>query len=327
MRRIFEEMLTTLPRELGGGPVTTVTRGVRWASVTLEAEPKVTVRLVVQSRDSGTAKALNELVQDALKLIGRAAQNRRSSPAFARDLAQIKAEVVNDRVVLEVNPEQASSLVAVPVDAALESLRRRKCVNNLKLIALAMHNYHSARKAFPTAYSRDKEGRPLLSWRVHLLPFLEQQSLYDQFHLDEPWDSPHNQALIARIPAVYVCPGANRTLGKSGKTVYLAPRGKATIFPGGKAEGVKIADVTDGTANTVLVFEADDPRAVVWTKPDDWEVGPELKTDGLFGHHPGGTNAAFADGSVHFLKQTIAPAVLYKLLTRNGNDRVSADDY
>src|SRR5690606_10896708 len=108
------------------------------------------------------------------------------------------------------------------------------------------------------AYTADDDGTPLLSWRVHILPFLGEQSLYDQFHLDEPWDSPHNTRLIARMPEVYRCPGADRDEG--GTTTYLVPRGEGTIFPG--ARGVPPEEITDGTSNTLLVVDADPARAV-----------------------------------------------------------------
>ncbi len=87
-------------------------------------------------------------------------------------------------------------------------------MNNLKQIGLAMHNYESTFGTFPPAYIADKAtGKPLLSWRVAILPFLEQDALYKQFHLDEPWDSAHNKTLIARMPPVYRSPGRRRQAG------------------------------------------------------------------------------------------------------------------
>ena len=83
---------------------------------------------------------------------------------------------------------------------------RTQCVNNLKQIGLAMHNYHATHKTFPPAFTVDKDGKPLLSWRVLILPYLEQDALYKEFHLDEPWDSPHNRTLIERMPPTYRCP-------------------------------------------------------------------------------------------------------------------------
>ena len=90
---------------------------------------------------------------------------------------------------------------------AREAAIRAQCTNNEKQIALALHNYHDQHNSFPPAFSQGKDGKPLLSWRVLILPFLDQQqALYDQFHLDEAWDSPHNRTLIAKMPAVLSLP-------------------------------------------------------------------------------------------------------------------------
>lgn len=98
------------------------------------------------------------------------------------------------------------ALVAPAVQSALEAARRVQCVNNLKQIALAMHNYHASNNKFPRPATHNEKGKSLLSWRVAILPFIEQQELYDKFKRDEPWDSPHNKALLKEMPPVYRCP-------------------------------------------------------------------------------------------------------------------------
>ncbi len=161
-----------------------------------------------------------------------------------------------------------------------------------------------------------------------ILPYIEQDALYKEFHLDEAWDSPHNKALIARMPPPYRCPAESDDLAGQGKTRYLTPRGKATIFPG--SELIKLRDVTDGTSNTIMVVEADDANAVVWTRPDDWNVDAETAMSGLFLGHAAsevGSNFGFADGSVRFLKERIKPATLRALLSRNGGEIISPDDF
>ena len=127
------------------------------------------------------------------------------------------------------------------------------------------------------------------------------------------------------MPAVLACPSGGKSLAAEHKSTYLTPRGPASLFPG--ARGIEIKDVTDGTSNTIMVVDAADSAAVTWTKPDDWEVAPQLQTRGLFGHHPRGTNFGLADGSVRFLKETITPKLLNVLMTRNGGEVLSADDY
>src|SRR5262249_8583387 len=145
----------------------------------------------------------------------------------------------------------------------------------------------------------------LLSWRVAILPFLEQEALYNLFHLDEPWDSPHNKALISLMPPTYACPSARRT--EPGLTSYRGVLGKGAPFE--VTEGRRLPDFTDGTAFTIMVAEA--KEAVPWTKPDELPLDDDPMTLlGRFGSpHPGGFNATFADGSVKFIKNTIAPKI------------------
>ncbi len=90
--------------------------------------------------------------------------------------------------------------------SAGEAARRAWCINNLKQIGFALHNYHETWKQFPPAAITDKNGKPLLSWRVAILPFTDHSQLHEKFHLDEPWDSPHNFALLKEMPSYYACP-------------------------------------------------------------------------------------------------------------------------
>ena len=230
-RRVFEEIQPDLPRELGGGPITTLTRGLLWAALGLQTEPRPTIRLVIQSQDAASAQAMQKVGEDALKWLEQTDWIRRRVPEFSRIAAQLNPTIEKDRVSLSVGLEQGSALASTLHQQWREVHGRTQCVNNLKQIGLAMHNYLDSHKTFPPAYSRDKSGRPLLSWRVHILPYVEEASLYKEFHLDEPWDSPHNRTLIDRMPAVYRCPSMSRKPADRGKTTYLTPRGKATIFP------------------------------------------------------------------------------------------------
>jgi prepilin-type processing-associated H-X9-DG protein len=320
-RRVVEEMLPNLPKELGGGPITTVSRGLSWAAISLTPEPEPQFRIVVQSRDAASARSLYELGKN----IKRLALPFPEAPDLSKLAENVKAEVIEDRISLVIEGQKAilwAEALTLPVRGAAG---RARCVNNLKQIALAMHNYHDRHRSFPPAYTVDKSGKPLLSWRVLILPFIEQDALYREFHLDEPWDSPHNRTLIDRMPETYRCPMSSAKRADLGKTAYLTPRGKSTVFPG--SEGVKIQSITDGTSNTIFVVDASNDRAVVWTKPDDWDVEPALDLKGVFGHHPSGTNFAFADGWVRFIKDKVDPKVLEKLLTRDGGEVIGQDEF
>ncbi len=196
---------------------------------------------------------------------------------------------------------------------------RQASQENLKEIGIAMQNYHDVNKSFPAAY-RSKNGKPLLSWRVSLLPYLGASShqLYGEFHFDEPWDSQHNSALIARMPDVFRSPASKLD---GGRTVYLAPRGASTMFPG--KDPVKIRQIRDGTSKTIAIIEVDDAQAVPWTKPDDWEVDPDHPKLGFHGPFPDGVNTAACDVSRHFIPLDVEENVLKALLTIDGREPVA----
>lgn len=170
----------------------------------------------------------------------------------------------------------AVALLLPAVQKAREAARRSQSANNLKLLGLTMHNYLDLNKRFPARASFDSQGKSLLSWRVHLLPFLEQENLYREFHLDEPWDSPHNRKLIPRMPSVYQNPSAP---AKPGMAHYVGLVGKGTFFEGTK--GRLPIDVTDGFSNTLMLVEVNPDRGVIWTKPDDLPFDPDNPLAGL----------------------------------------------
>jgi hypothetical protein len=153
------------------------------------------------------------------------------------------------------------------VQSTREAAARMQSSNNLKQIALAMHNYESANGQLPAAAVCDKKGKKLLSWRVAVLPYIEQDNLYRQFKLDEPWDSEHNKTLIEKMPKTYADP---RVEGKPGETYYKVFVGKNAGFDWEK--GRTLVGIADGTTNTIMVAAGGDP--VTWTRPDDFEFDP-----------------------------------------------------
>ncbi|MHB8957563.1 MAG: DUF1559 family PulG-like putative transporter [Pirellulaceae bacterium] len=218
------------------------------------------------------------------------------------------------------------ALLLPAVQASREAARRSQSMNNMKQIGLAIHNYHDTFRAFPPSYNMDKEGKALLSWRVHILPFIEASPLYQEFHLDEPWDSEHNKKLIARMPPVYRSPNS---VAEPGKTVYLGNAGKDGVFvpptagPPSQPMGLSFAKITDGASNTVMVVEANDAAAVIWTKPDDLVPAADNPLQGLGAMRPGGFLAAFCDGSVRIIAATVDRNTLKAIFTRSGGEPVA----
>jgi type II secretory pathway pseudopilin PulG len=213
------------------------------------------------------------------------------------------------------------ALLLPAVQAAREAARRNQSLNNLKQVVLASMNYYDKYGKNPPYATFSDDGKPLLSWRVHVLPFMGEEKLYNEFHLNEPWDSEHNRTLINRMPNTF----QNPNLAEPGQTNYLAVLGKECIFDGTE-EGTTLRQITDGTSNTVMFLEADSSHAVPWTKPSDWNYDAKNFKVGLGGLRPGGWLAAFADGSVRFvdnkMDQIDANAVK-SLFTRAGGEAVN----
>ncbi|MDR3635154.1 MAG: DUF1559 domain-containing protein [Isosphaeraceae bacterium] len=216
-------------------------------------------------------------------------------------------------------------IVSQAVSGVLRAERKARCVTNLKELGLGLHNYESEHGHFPAAAIVGTAGKPLLSWRVELLPYLGERDLYEQFHRDEPWDSPHNLALISRMPAVYACPSEpDRTRGVTRYQGIVGPRAGLGVIGAmfEPARGIDIREITDGASNTVMVAEAGGP--VVWTKPEDLRFEQDGLLPSFGSRHGTGCNALFADGSVRLLRFTIGPAVLRGILTRDGGEVLSA---
>jgi hypothetical protein len=201
-----------------------------------------------------------------------------------------------------------------------EAAAAAQSANNLKQIGLAMHNYHDLHGACPPAAVCDKTAKPLLSWRVLILPFIEQNDLYMQFKLDEPWDSEHNKKLLAKMPKVYALPG--KTKPGDTTTYYRVFVGKGAGFEWVMA--TKLLDITDGTSNTIMVATA--AEAVPWTKPDELEFDPEKDMTKLLGAIVNGkVQVAYFDGSVRTFAKFPNKKTLNALITRSGGEVIDDD--
>jgi prepilin-type processing-associated H-X9-DG protein len=211
-------------------------------------------------------------------------------------------------------------LLLPAVQKAREAAFRTQSSNNLRQIGLALHAYHDSTKHFPPAAIYDKSGKPLLSWRVLILPYVEAGDLYSKFKLDEPWDSEHNKKLLDPMPLIYAGPGGK----KSTETAYLAFHGKNAFFE--EKEGLKISTFTDGLSKTIAVVEA--AQGVPWTKPEDLAYDPEKPPPKVGGVCAGGFNALFADGHVTFFPDgKVKPEVMHLLIQRNDGKRIPLDDF
>jgi Protein of unknown function (DUF1559) len=205
--------------------------------------------------------------------------------------------------------------------------RQAICANNLKQIALALHNYHERFGSFPPAYIPDASGRPMHSWRVLILPFLEEEPLYDKYDFREPWNGPNNIKLLNSMPHIFACP--SRPSNPANLTSYVAITGPSTMFPG--ATSVKFTDVTDGVSQTVMVVETAN-ISIPWSAPVDLDIRTmslqinDPKNPAISSKHPGGANIVCGDGWSRFFYDTLAPTRLRSLITIDGGDGDHHDD-
>jgi prepilin-type processing-associated H-X9-DG protein len=209
---------------------------------------------------------------------------------------------------------------------APQATKRAACQNNLHQIALALRGYHDTYKCFPPAYLADKNGKPMHSWRVLILPYMGERNLYDQYRLDEPWDSPNNRRISDLAVGLYQCP--SQPDSKDPTTNYMMVVGPRTVSDG--SHGRKIADITDGLHDTIMLVEVAD-SGTWWAEPRDLSFDQvnfkinSSKRQGISSYHLGGINAAFCDGSVRFLNDSIPPQLLKAMLTIDGGEQVPAE--
>lgn len=218
---------------------------------------------------------------------------------------------------------------AAPVPKEVAKLKpatdeeRDEVKKNLKRLMLGMYNYHDAVGVFPADVIDPKTKKPLLSWRVKLLPYMEEDELYKQFNLQEPWDSKSNKPLIEKMPKIFA---PTRVKAKPGETFYRGFAGTgefAGIFEPGQR--LTLVGITDGTSNTIGVIDAGEP--VIWTKPGtDLPVDPKKALPKLGGMIDGDFYCAMSDGSVRTLKRETKTDVLRAMISRAGGEVFTLDD-
>jgi hypothetical protein len=271
---------------------------------------------------NGKVAPLDELPESAAMLFALGALARLdeflADPPLKRDGSDLAVSVVmpGGSGAMVGMSAVGVGLLLPAVQKVREAAGRAQSQNNLKQIGIAMHNYHDANGAFPPAAICDKKGKPLLSWRVAILPYVEQQNLYQQFKLDEPWDSEHNIKLSKIRVKVYLDPRAPQESLEKGLTHYRLFYGNGAMFD--LVRGTTFAQVTDGTSNTFMVVEA--AEGVPWTKPDDLEYDPKKPLPKFGNFTSGGFTALMGDGSVRFISNKTPEKALRALITANGGE-------
>lgn len=221
-------------------------------------------------------------------------------------------------VAVRLNREQLLRESGLLTNASVSATARlqlkatdRECANHLYQIGAALNAYTGKYGCLP-AGNRDKQGKPLLSWRVDLLPILGEEELYKEFRLDEAWNSPHNAKLVARMPDTFACAAQEHL--EPGRTTYLAAVGRGTLFTDG-AVGQYMKRLQSQRLQNITVVDADTSRAVVWTKPEDLSYDPSNPQAGLSREHHGLMPVLLENHQVHFLRESIDKATLQALFT------------
>jgi hypothetical protein len=210
-----------------------------------------------------------------------------------------------------------TGLLLPAVQQAREAARRMSCSNNMKQIGIAMHNYHSAYNTLPPAYTTDADGRRLHSWRTFLLPFLEQQALFERIDLSKPWDDPVNLMISQTVIPTYACP---TTMGDSTLTTYVAVVDPSGIMSGPQANAFR--RVLDGLSNTIMFVECDSDLAVPWMKPQDINLDQFLSpgTANEAGGHQGGAHVMMGDGAVVFITDSLDVQTRQAMISKDGKE-------
>lgn len=321
-----------LPDPAVASTVAPLLRDVETGSAGLTLTDKIAVQVLLDTQHAqdvaDTLTALRTLAKNALRNLPSAAtEGIGGEQDVILGMAQSLALPMLDSATVEQRPDQVElklemdkavpvtvGLLVPAVQAAREAARRAQASNNLKQIVLALHNHESSYRRFPPAIIT--ENGVQRSWRVEILPFIGRDDLYRAYRKDQPWDSEANLQVMKQMPQVFATAGAQP--GSEFKTGIRGIGGPKGVFGGPNKDGTQLSDIVDGTSNTMAVVEVD--ALVEWTRPDDFAPTPADLIK--HGRHAGGFLAAFADGSVHLIADSIDPTVVQGLLTINGGEVV-----
>lgn len=215
-------------------------------------------------------------------------------------LEAMKIESNSDRVVMktQLSREQEKLLKPlIPVIASTRAAARRvESANRMRQLAIGMHNYHDSNGHFPPPVLISDSGKKY-SWRVALLPYIDENQIFEQYRFDEDWNSEHNRKLTEATPAAFQHP--NAIAAGSNQCSYFVITGKGTPFNGN--EGTKLAQITDGTSATLMIVES--KKDVHWAEPTDIKFENGKLDSQLGGFSPGGFNGSLCDASTHFWRE------------------------
>ncbi len=330
-RRVVRELFPALPQPFQAidGPL--IAKHLLWCGFVADFPPKPKLTVIVHADQQSTATTLRQTVETGLALLKQLPIDQDLlSDADREALANtITPQVDGSKLIVSFDDllsdiDRTAHLLKPRVQSAREAAQNELRKTKFRKIALTMHNYHSAMKSFPPRSTFSDDGKPLLSWRVHILPYLgeEELALYKNFHLDEPWDSEHNKQLLPLMPEVYTDPDpALAERNSIGRTTFVVPTGLGTAFD--SSEGTLIKEITDGTSNTIMLVEIWSGAGPYWTRPKDWKIDPEIPWERLTRRDERDwITAAYCDGSVSTIPTSTRDDTLRALVTISGGEVV-----
>jgi len=320
-RRVVSEIMPPLPKKFGSLTGRQLADGLQWVAVGFDIGEKSRFNFIVQSKTNANAQSMKKLMTSGLTTIAKL------NPQNSSDLIdQLTPKVKKNRVLISFvqktgEPGSLTKAFFGSIARAQRTAQKSQCRNNLHYLGIALHNFHDKYFGLPPRSNFDKNGKKLLSWRVFLLPYLGQKELYNQFHLDESWDSDHNKKLIFQMPDVFTCPSIN--LKKQGKTNYLAISHETAAFA--EKTNRRFGEMRDGLSYTIFLLEVSKDEAVIWTKPDDFKIDWKNPTRRLGSEHGEKFHVLMGDGSVPLLSKKIDKDTFRALTTFAGKETIDRD--
>lgn len=283
-RRVFREIGNHLPAPLNTLDGKEIADSIDWLAIHITAnDQKNSLELLIDTTDEVAAKRIQQSAQQLINQVWSSSFQKwfwadsQGAPKNQEAIQSVfAAKRTGNQIRVSIDSQSDDFLkTAAIMKQTLNKLRvgsvRQVRLNRLRQLALAMLNYESACKCFPPRYKAGKADKPLLSWRVLILPFLGQNEFYQKFKLDEPWNSEHNLKLVSQMPEVFWDPDPSSTGNNlEGKTIFQVPVGDGFLF--NDSQSTQFKDITDGSSNTLLIASVAHKHAVPWTQPADWEV-------------------------------------------------------
>jgi Protein of unknown function (DUF1559) len=319
-RKILEEQLPVVPGKIPNFPDGLLTKDIQ--SIFIVIDNKLTkTELTIESKDGKSASEVLAFIKNVYQIISESNKGSKEILLLQKNLVPLQE---GKQLKLSIDHKSPAGNVIGKLGKNLNNnyfrlSQRRITFNRFKHILLATHNYYDVNKTLPARAILSKDGKPLLSWRVSILPWLEENELYMRFHLDEPWDSEHNKKLIPLMPKMYYSPVSS--INREFKTTFQGLAGKKMMM--GTAEALTFQKVIDGTSNTIMIVDTNDENAMIWTKPGDF-VPEENPVEGLVGHSPDGFIAGMLDGSVRFISKEVDREIIRNLFMFNDRNVIPA---